>query len=173
MSGVVTWLGRTTPKWIEKMCKGYHTGLSTVAETHGDGSRKTKVYYPTNADEYDDLMMEWAHEANEDYWGFEISYIPHPIQLLEYNVGDHYDWHMDLGPGDGEKRKLSIIIQLSDPYEYEGGSVILKSGKEFVVPKEKGAVCIFPSYILHKVEPITKGTRRALVCWVLGDEKLK
>ena len=32
----------------------------------------------------------------------------------------------------------------------------------------KGSIVIFPSYIWHRVSPVTKGTRLSLVQWNLG-----
>jgi PKHD-type hydroxylase len=66
-------------------------------------------------------------------------------------------------------RKLSLVMQLSDPYEYEGGELQLKTGhNDITIPKQKGLVTIFPSFTLHRVTPLTSGTRRTLVVWVAG-----
>jgi len=55
------------------------------------------------------------------------------------------------------------VCQLSDPYEYEGGELQINTGQILVPEKDKGTVIIFPSYLLHRVTPVTKGTRRSLV----------
>jgi PKHD-type hydroxylase len=36
-------------------------------------------------------------------------------------------------------------------------------------PKEKGAVVMFPSYLMHRITPVTKGVRKSLVLWVGGN----
>jgi PKHD-type hydroxylase len=65
--------------------------------------------------------------------------------------------------------KISLSIQLSDPSEYEGGDLEFTWGRSSkFAPKEKGAMVLFPSYSLHKVHPVTKGKRRALVLWAHG-----
>ena len=66
-------------------------------------------------------------------------------------------------------RKLSLVVQLSDPEDYEGGDLEIYTGHEpLVVKKKKGMTAFFPSYQLHGVTPVTKGTRYSLVVWVHG-----
>ena len=67
-------------------------------------------------------------------------------------------------------RKLSMTVQLTDPTEYEGGDFHLDDSVEPLpsFSKDKGSVLIFPSYINHKVSPVTKGIRRSLVAWFSG-----
>jgi PKHD-type hydroxylase len=58
---------------------------------------------------------------------------------------------------------------LSDPEEYEGGELLLKtSAFPIKTLNKKGTIIFFPSYVLHEVTPVTKGTRKTLVGWVLG-----
>jgi PKHD-type hydroxylase len=66
------------------------------------------------------------------------------------------------------RRKLSLVCQLSDPSEYEGGELQINTGEIFTPEKQKGTVILFPSYLLHRVTPVTKGTRRSLVLWIEG-----
>ena len=74
-----------------------------------------------------------------------------------------------MGPDETSSRKISIVVQLSDPLEYEGGELqISDGGTNRVCEKTKGTIIIFPSYLLHRVTPVTKGTRRSLVLWVTG-----
>ena len=68
----------------------------------------------------------------------------------------------------GTIRKLSITIQLSSPQDYEGGDLILHNGEPEKMQKELGKLIVFPSYTLHEVTPVTKGTRYSLVAWVAG-----
>jgi PKHD-type hydroxylase len=111
-----------------------------------------------------------ATEANQ-LWGFDLHSIIDDIQFTEYEAGGgHYDWHIDIGPKTISHRKISIVIQLSDPEDYEGGDLELMPGNySFAVPKKKGAVVLFPSFILHRVTPVTSGLRRSAVLWVGGS----
>jgi PKHD-type hydroxylase len=66
-------------------------------------------------------------------------------------------------------RKLSLVIQLSDEEDYVGGNLELKFGKEPVIlSKKRGTMLLFPYYVLHRVTPVTEGTRYSLVSWVTG-----
>lgn len=66
-------------------------------------------------------------------------------------------------------RKLSFSVQLSDPSEYEGGDLIIwQSNNRFIVPKKKGLIVFFPSYVDHEVTPVTRGLRKSLVAWIHG-----
>jgi len=77
---------------------------------------------------------------------------------------------MDIGKGKYSKRKISITVQLSDPDEYEGGDFEFLIGKEIIkLPRKKGCAIVFPSYFLHRVTPVTKGTRKSLVLWGSGQ----
>jgi PKHD-type hydroxylase len=119
-----------------------------------------------------DRITEMIKEANEVMWGFDLSGYYEPLQFTEYYGNDegHYDWHLDVGPGI-DYRKISITIQLSDEDEYDGGELQFLVGPEKMmqtVPKQKGLVSIFPSYLLHRVKNVNKGVRRSLVLWVSG-----
>lgn len=116
-------------------------------------------------------LMDMAVEANK-IWGFDLISADEQIQYTEYydtNEG-HYDWHQDIGPGNASHRKVSITVQLSDTNEYEGGDLQIWSGGKRVVTTERGSgvVVVFPSYMMHRVTKVTKGTRRSFVLWVGG-----
>jgi PKHD-type hydroxylase len=121
-----------------------------------------------------ELIVDRVARCNMAVYDFNVSGIYSDLQLLEYNEGGHYDWHMDIGPGQAAHRKLSVIIQLSDPKDYEGGEVLFKASEvERQLPIDQGQIGIFPSFILHKVNPVTSGKRYALVAWVSGPERFK
>ena len=117
--------------------------------------------------------------ANCNAFQFELSYFKE-IQFTEYNSEDEgkYDWHEDIswtknGPS---RRKLSIVVQLTDPHAYTGGDLELYArtcGGDDQVPKAKGlrsrgTVLVFPSFLRHRVTPVLKGTRHSLVSWYEG-----
>ena len=74
----------------------------------------------------------------------------------------------------GKVRKLSVTCQLSDPNDYEGGNLELGELSEdmtlkiYKAEKQKGSITVFPSFVYHRITPITKGTRYSLVVWNLG-----
>ena len=108
------------------------------------------------------------------------------IQFTKYKLNQFYDWHCDSwdtpykkeGPEKGKIRKLSMTCQLTDGSEYTGGELEFdfrnKNPKEntFFQCKEilpKGSIIVFPSFVWHRVKPVTSGTRYSLVVWNLGD----
>ena len=69
----------------------------------------------------------------------------------------------------GISRKLSMVLQLSDPSEYEGGELqILTSKEPTSMQKKRGIITVFPAWTLHQVTPVIKGTRQTLVAWISG-----
>jgi PKHD-type hydroxylase len=110
---------------------------------------------------------------NMDLYGYDS------MQYTEYNSEEkgHYGFHMDSAVGGvnalGETRKLSMSMFLSDPDEYKGGKFQFNEGTEkhpLDVPQKKGRLILFPSFMIHRVTPVTKGIRKSLVVWVLGPK---
>lgn len=122
---------------------------------------------------YERLIGKILH-ANLELWNFSISGTVDCIQYTVYpaNENGKYDWHMDIGPNSlASYRKLSVTIQLSHPDEYEGGNLELNLGSEIVqIEKQFGMATIFPSFLVHRITPITKGVRKSLVLWIGGDQ---
>jgi PKHD-type hydroxylase len=142
-----------------------------VIDGNAKGKRRTKVYWLPKTDEFADIyrmFKEFVNQCNNNFYKFQISEITENIQYSVYNEEDqgYYDWHVDMILM--ANRKLSLVCQLSDPSEYEGGELQINLGTVKTLEKEKGTVIIFPSYILHRVTPVTKGVRRTLVLWVEG-----
>jgi PKHD-type hydroxylase len=133
----------------------------------------------------------YVHEANRRAgWNFEWDR-SESCQFTKYKQGQYYDWHCDSwdkvykrkegDPSNGKIRKLSMTCQLTDGSEYSGGELEfdfrnydphmrdeakhLRKATE-ILPK--GSIIVFPSFLWHRVKPITKGTRYSLVLWHLG-----
>ena len=136
-------------------------------------------------------LHPYIHEANKNAgWNFEWD-VSESCQFTKYKLNQYYDWHCDSWdkPYDkpnnprehGKIRKLSMTCQLTDGSEYEGGELEfdfrnydphvrdelkhLKQAKE-ILPK--GSIIVFPSFVWHRVKPVTKGVRYSLVMWNLG-----
>lgn len=119
-----------------------------------------------------DRVFELVSRFNNQLWRFELSGAE-PMQFAAYGVEQHYDWHMDLWANKPKNaRKLSVSVQLNASEEYEGGSFeIDQSGAPNALgPRSKGAMILFPSYVLHRVQPVTGGIRYSLVTWFVGDQ---
>ncbi len=117
------------------------------------------------------ILWKYVEEANARGFGVAVERRAE-MQVSEYTAeqGGHYDWHHDVHwNGQSEwDRKLSITVQLSDPEEYEGGNFEFEEVKTNADFRSKGTVLVFPSYLRHRIHPVTSGTRRALVAWFFG-----
>ncbi len=119
-----------------------------------------------------DRIQRVARALNDRSYQFDLRGFSENLQYTIYNgtEGGHYDWHVDHGPLKVQ-RKLSISVQLSDPSDYEGCNLEFQAGNKVeTAPRTLGAVVAFPSYVLHRVTPCTKGTRKALVAWTTGPK---
>lgn len=150
-----------------------------IANLKVDDYRKSEIKWITHSKEWDWLfvkIIKYVQDINKKSYNFNLATLYENIQYTEYssNYKGHYGWHMDAsGNYPFNLRKISISIQLSSPDEYEGGDLEIFNGTTldtpFIVPKTRGTICIFPSFLLHRVTPVTKGTRRSLVVWVGGS----
>jgi predicted 2-oxoglutarate/Fe(II)-dependent dioxygenase YbiX len=107
-------------------------------------------------------------EANRAY-RFELVGLLDALQYTVYGSGQYFDWHIDLGPGRTSTRKLSMTIQLSPAGEYDGGALEFINAPAREEAREQGAATVFPSYLAHRVSPVTRGVRRSLVAWASGS----
>jgi PKHD-type hydroxylase len=148
--------------------------------------RKSKISW-INQNWLFKLLWEYVIEANKSAnWNYQVERFE-PLQYTKYEApGSHYDWHMDHyepNTNGNQKellRKLSVTVQLTDPKEYDGGGfeqIRLAKTPEGELDKEistldavssRGSILVFPGFVWHRVLPVTKGTRRSLVGWVVG-----
>lgn len=151
-----------------------------VARNSGrDSIRVTKVaWFERNAETegFYARVEEIVLRLNAQFFRYDLSgLVSFQYALYDGTEGGHFDWHKDYGKDyaapDQEPRKLSLSIQLSDPGAYQGGDLEVRAGNTVdVAPKTRGTVIAFPSYVLHRVTPITSGARKSLVVWAVGPE---
>jgi PKHD-type hydroxylase len=116
-------------------------------------------------------LAEVCLAVNQATYQFELTGFVDMLQVTTYTATEagHYTWHMDCGPGHMRVRKLSLSIQLSHPLDYDGGLLELHHGATYeAMSKRQGTAIVFPAYALHRVTPVTRGTRHALVAWCCG-----
>ena len=114
---------------------------------------------------------------NQTYYNYDIDGIE-ALQFTEYPAGEgYYKPHLDWGAGSIYGRndiclKISFSVQLSDPTTYDGGDFRICDNKPFPSEtlREFGTIIVFPSWMLHEVTPVTRGTRRSLVGWCVGPD---
>jgi PKHD-type hydroxylase len=94
-----------------------------------------------------------------------------PPLVFRYSADrdDHYTWHTDSISGDSV-RKLSFTIQLTNPTEYVGGDLEFMPAITDKKIREQGIMTIFPSYMVHRVAPVTSGVRHTIVGWIYGPD---
>lgn len=116
----------------------------------------------------------WVHSKlisdleyiNNKFFGLN-NIIMSPFNLLQYDLNGKFDWHVDQGiTGAFALRRISIVIFLSNPDEYEGGQLEFLPMLKEPIKMEKGYMVAFPSHKLHRVTPVTKGIRRTMVNWI-------
>ena len=139
-----------------------------------DKARSSMIHWMNN-EEYKDFLMPIydiisrnVRMINDGMWRY--NYEGYGVfQYSEYTEGDHFNWHIDQIEIKGESRKISFSIGISDESEYEGGDLGFKAAEEEDYYKiGRGDIIAFPSWMLHKVTPVTKGKRRVLVGWGEG-----
>lgn len=178
----VTWRDGFTPEELDKMNEYFDTlplqpGVTFSSENEpNEEIRKSNVaWVELNQDSgwiYDRLAYI-TRCLNGEFYKFDLYGFSEHLQFTIYEGEDlgHYTWHQDWNAkGGAAPRKLSVTMQLSDPDDYDGGELEIFSGTTPTqCPREKGIVIAFPSFILHRVAPVTRGIRRSLVVWVCGE----
>ena len=140
------------------------------------------------------FLWHYIERANRENFLYDLRNIDgESLQYTRYEEGQYYGWHNDAGlpcqykpvsegnRNDGRAqdflnenielvRKLSFSIQLSDPDDYEGGNFQLldESGKSYIAPRQRGCIVLFDSRTQHRVQKVTKGTRKSIDGWTVG-----
>jgi hypothetical protein len=104
---------------------------------------------------------------NHQFWQYNITH-SNQTEFLMYEVDGKYEAHVDTFHQLGnETRKLTCLAILND--DFEGGKFyIMNSGEKIYPPQEKGNIIVFPSFMVHGVEPVIKGKRFTVVTWLVG-----
>ena len=149
-----------------------HTSPAETTNKKLDGYRNSEISWIYPCVEYDwifNRMTSIIVDLNKLYFGFDLYGFLEGIQFTKYlSPGGKYGMHVD-NEFNREVRKLSFTLQLSEPWEYEGGDLCLYvSDSPQYMKRDRGSVALFPSYVLHEVTPVTQGTRYSLVSWVTG-----
>lgn len=118
-------------------------------------------------------LMSHIQTANV-FFGLRLWGIAECLQYSEYQVGGHYRWHRDNGIDVNEAprppRKISFSLQLSRPDEYDAGELEILDATPEAQTRDFGALILFPSYVTHRVKPVSAGLRRSLVGWACGED---
>ena len=130
------------------------------------------IHPDQNSDWLFNRLSGITSKVNYDHFLYDIDGID-ALQYTKYGLNQHYTWHWDVSFGwENYQRKMSFVVMLSDPEEYEGGEFqICNNGNlDSIVSLKpnKGDIVYFASWMPHRVAPVTSGQRRSLVGWVMG-----
>lgn len=140
------------------------------------------------------FLWHYIERANRENFLYDLRCIDgESIQYTKYEKGQFYGWHNDAGLAQQYKpvsvgnrvdglaqdylneniemvRKLSFVLQLSNPDDYEGGNLQLldESGKSYFAPRKQGTMILFDSRTSHRVLKVRSGIRKSLVGWTVG-----
>lgn len=146
--------------------------------------RDTDRQWAPKGDLVECILTRFIMQANKEaLWNFDITE-PEQVQIGRYKEGQFYNQHVDcyfqgndiIDTGNGSavivpllsQRKISASLLLNDESEYEGGDFVIL--EEVVKVKKQGTIIVFPSFMAHKVTPVTKGVRYSAVCWMAGPK---
>lgn len=176
------WKKIISDETIEKIHSAANALPQTDASVGSNGNSKVDpnvrisnvswIHYNDQHKEIFDQIIPRVDSINYWHFGFLLHGME-SFQYTRYHPGGHYKFHNDvIAKKENEQRKLSIVVSLTDPAEYEGGRFFLNPTGD--VPMqfkfEKGDMMAFPSYVPHKVEPVTSGLRTTLVSWIYGPK---
>jgi len=179
------WDNAITPKRCKEIIKSAKGTFEEAGIGDDEGSerldyerRKTLIHWSNEPDLYD-MTNYFGNSANKSgKWGLEHSAVE-SIQIGKYPKGGHYNWHVD-GLGitthntpdnkllNGKTRKISFVLWLND--NFEGGEFEFHNShiKDNVIIPSIGTIICFPSWVMHRVKRVTKGTRYSAVSWLVG-----
>ena len=172
------------PNIIEYLDDTSEFGRGTVAGIKNKEIplRSTSVCMRYDNDWVAKFCRHHVQVINEDVYKYQLDdgFDRGKYQYAHYHVNDHYGWHIDyIRQGHKDRllhRKLSFSLLLND--DYEGGEF------EFVMPRygiqlnwdrialepKAGSLIVFPSTLGHRVKPVTKGIRKSIVGWCIGNQ---
>jgi hypothetical protein len=107
-------------------------------------------------------------QVNHQVWQYNITH-SNQSEFLMYDIHGKYETHVDtFHQKSNETRKLTVLAFLND--DFEGGKFYIQNSHERLYPQQtSGTVLVFPSFMPHGVEPVTKGIRYSIVTWMVGD----
>lgn len=144
--------------------------MGADGEEFDHGHRNTTVHFAGPNHWFEDYLTNVALLGNKACgWEYHITDNEN-IQFAEYGSEQHYNWHMDVFPLSGLPldRKLTVVCLLNDPTEFTGGEFQIRLYSEYTAPLVKGSVIAFPSFLEHRVVPVTSGVRKSATMWLRG-----
>lgn len=117
-------------------------------------------------------LGQLLYSVNADFYHFEIENLG-GTQIVRLNPGEQIDWHLDLGDGDFARRKLSLLLFLSESESYSGGFLEFGSSAQRPFQQQQGTVLIFPSFFMTRIHPVQTGQMVFLQSWLYGPQPFR
>jgi len=147
--------------------------MGSEGDISNSNTRNTTVRFTNKDHWFGKQMLQYGALANVNCkWNFHLLDYE-AVQYAEYGIGQHYNWHIDTFflSGKGYDRKVTVVCLMNDPSEFEGGELQIRfNQQEYLAPLKKGSVIAFPSFIEHRVTPVTSGIRYTSTMWINGPE---
>ena len=162
---------------IERECTPYDDIVKVASVREGEifATRDSQTSWIPADNWVGGFYMSYVLKSNRDNFMYDIEGIDgNEIQYTVYEQGQFYNWHQDAdhtaADENGKLRKLSFILQLSSPDDYQGGNIEMKNTDDdvYLVPRRRGTFIVFDSRTAHRVTEVTGGIRKTLVGWVIG-----
>jgi len=166
---------------VKLIVKDIESKLSLASHEHDHilptykNTTSTRIFPYNKLDiNYRELIDEKIEFINSEIFGFEI-YTKQPsyafVNWYNFKNKADYDLHLDMhNLGSLTDIKLTAILNLSTD-SYEGGEFAMQFNNTPTIINEineSGTLLVFPSFFLHKVFPVTKGTRISMSLWMKG-----
>lgn len=89
------------------------------------------------------------------------------LRANKYGPGQTYGWHVDMSHMHGKRTDMSFTLFISDPDTYVGGELMMKTlGSTVSVKPKAGEMVLYPTGVLHQVNPVVEGERLGIVGWI-------
>ena len=125
-------------------------------------------------------LIQYIDSAIKKNEKFNYMFLPRATtfpRFLRYKEGMHYAFHNDFYQINELRTDYSISIFLNSPDEYEGGELVFRQGNMDTEYKlEPGQAIIYPTGLMHKINPVTSGERRVCVFWlesIISDSRIR
>lgn len=160
---------------LAKICRAWRNLSSTRGEMEDEEAahlRRCRLNWfghETGVGKLFHLAVDPYIDSINHYFDFNVSTFAEQLQLTRYDKGDYLDWHLDIAAGVPSMRKISISMQLSRDDQYDGGELEFFPGGKLQDSRDAGSLIVFPSYLAHRITPVTRGRRFSLVTWLHGE----
>jgi PKHD-type hydroxylase len=154
---------------------GAFEDAALVGGVRADHARRSRLFWLDEEGEsawtFRRLLDTFA-KVNREHFEFALEEFAERMQVAWYGaeIGGFFDWHTDSGGGPtAGRRKLTMVVQLSEDGSYEGGNLETNAdGLIRQASRQIGSALCFPSFVLHRVTPVTQGERYSLTLWAHG-----